>query len=418
MDLNSGKGVTAPKVLIAETVRWPHVALFAMDFAKAGCRVSAVCPSRHPLYKTDVLEQIFHYNGLFPLDSLTTAIEATKPHLIVPCDDRAVQHLHELYAHACQLGNAGRPIAALIEKSLGPASSYPMLLDRYNFLRLAHEEGLRAPETEAIRSLDDLKSLQSRLAFPWVLKTDGTYGGKGVKIARTMQEAEQFMFELNHFYSAKRAIKRIFVNRDTFWLRPWLNATQPAICVQSFISGHPANCVVACWRGKLLAGIGVEVVGDPEETGPASMVRVVESPEMLAFAEKIARRLELSGFFGLDFMIEEKSGLAHLIEINPRLTRLGRLQLGKGRDLIGAIHAQLTGQPAREIPPVTQNPLIAYFPDAWDNRSKLLDSSYHDGMVGDPELLQELRHPFPTRTLLSRLVNRASSLKASAQKPG
>ena len=38
-------------------------------------------------------------------------------------------------------------------------------------------------------------------------------------------------------------------------------------------------------------------------TGSATVVRLTERPEMLLAAKRIARRLGLSGFFGLDFML-------------------------------------------------------------------------------------------------------------------
>lgn len=402
---------TAPRVLLTETSRWPSTALLALDLAKAGSDVSAVCPTRHPILKTGILRQTFHYSSFRPLKSLSDAIEATHPDFIIPCDDRAVEHLHELHAWARGAGRLGDKIAALIEKSLGPPESYPIVSARYDLLRIAREEGLRVPDTEQINSESDLKFWQGRKQFPWVLKADCTFGGRGVKIAHTPRQAARFLLELTRYYGAGRAIKRLCVDRDPFWLRPWWNSARPAISVQSFIHGRPANCGVVCWNGKVLAGIGVEVVGAAGATGPSAVVRVVDNPEMMLCAERIAGRLGLSGFIGLDFMIEEGSGLTYLIEMNPRPTRVCRLQLGKGRDEVGALFAQLSNRPIRDVPPLTQNRMIAYFPDAWDSRSEFLESSFHDIPEAEPELLEELRRPWPTRSLLWRLVIQAERMK-------
>jgi hypothetical protein len=54
---------------------------------------------------------------------------------------------------------------------------------------------------------------------------------------------------------------------------------------------------------KVLPGISVEVVQSRGATGSATVVRLTERPEMLLAAKRIARRLGLSGFFGLDFML-------------------------------------------------------------------------------------------------------------------
>jgi hypothetical protein len=389
----------------------PYIALLALDLARAGSDVSAVCPTRHPMLKTRVVRQTFHYSGFRPLDSLARAIEATNPQIIIPCDDRAVGHLHELHARARHQGALGKKTASLIEKSLGSPENYPVVSSRYDFLRIAREEGLRVPDTEQINSESDLKSWQGRKKFPWVMKADGTYGGHGVKIAHTLDEAARFRQELTRFYRAGRAIKRMFVNRDAFWIRPWWKDVKPAISVQAYIHGRPANCGVVCWKGKVLAGTGVEVVSAAGATGPAAVVRVVDKPDMMLCAERIAGRMNLSGFFGLDFVIEEGSGLTYLIEINPRPTRVCRLQLGKGRDQVGALCAQLSNRPIRDVPPVTQNRMIAYFPDAWDARSEFLESSFHDIPEAGPELLEELRRPWPTTSLLWRLVTQVDRIK-------
>ncbi|HEV2329071.1 MAG TPA: ATP-grasp domain-containing protein [Verrucomicrobiae bacterium] len=359
---------------------------------------------------------MFRYNALRPLESLKRAIETADPDFIIPCDDRAVEHAHELHAKARSIGGRRNEIATLIEKSLGSPESYPIVSSRYELLRIAREEGLRVPDTEQISSESDLQSWQRRHAFPWVLKADGTYGGHGVRMVQTPKQAGSFLTGLIGYYTASRAIKRLCVNRDAFWLRPWWNRVKPVITVQSYIYGKPANCAVVCWRGKVLAGVGVDVLSSAGTTGPAGLVRISENSDMMLCAERIARRLNLSGFFGLDFIIEEGTGRTWLIEMNPRPTRVSRLQLGKGRDQIGALYAQLSGQAARELPPVTHNNMIAYFPDAWDSKSEFLDSCYHDIPEGEPELVHEIRRPWPTRTLLWRLTKGIETVESYFRK--
>lgn len=410
-------GVPAPKVLLAESFRWPATALLALDLANAGFEISFASPAHHPVLKTRAVTQMFPYSALRPLKSLKTAIEAVDPDMVIPCEERAVGHFHELHSHAVRLGPSGSKLAALIEKSLGSPQSYPIVSSRFNILRIAREEGLRVPTTAAIESESDLESWQARHGFPCVLKADGTYGGKGVHIVHSRSQAETSLGELTRFYTLGRAIKRLCVNRDAFWFSPWWNGVKPPVIAQPYIQGRPANCAVVCWRGKVLAGVGVDVLNAAGSTGPAGVVRLVDNPDMMLCAERIAARLNLSGFFGLDFMIEDNTGLTWLIEMNPRPTRLSRLQLGKEHDELGALYAQLSGQPARDIPPLTEKKLIAYFPDAWDSKSEFLESSYHDIPQSNPDLLQELRRPWPTDTLLWRLTQRVERAKTFLRKP-
>ena len=70
----------------------------------------------------------------------------------------------------------------------------------------------------------------------------------------------------------------------------------------------------------------------------------------------------MSGFFGLDFMIEKETGAAWLIEMNARSTQASALMLGAGKNLPAAVCASLTGKHEPESEPVTHLRRIAYFP--------------------------------------------------------
>jgi len=415
---SNAAGVSGPVVLLTATNRWPSPARLAIGLAKTGCRVSAVCPVQgHPLSSTSVVQEVFPYDSIRPLESLIAAIDAINPQIIIPCDDQGVQHLHELYARAIRMGTTGNATARLIEYSLGSHENYPIVSGRCELLEIAKEEGLRVPDTKLLNTSDDLKSWQARYELPWVLKGDGTFGGRGVRIAKTPEQAEKSFFEIRGIFGFTRSFKRAIVNRDPFWLRPWWNQVKPAVIVQSYIVGRPGNCAMLCWRGEVLAGISVEVVSSDGMTGPASIVRVVDNPDMTLAGERIARRLSLTGFFGLDFMIEERSNATYLIEMNPRCTPLSHLQLGKGRDLIGALGAKLLGRPLMESPPVTEKDLIAYFPQAWHCHSEFLGTSFQDIPQGEPKLVEELMRPWPDRSLLYRLIAKLSGAATIAEPP-
>ena len=122
----------------------------------------------------------------------------------------------------------------------------------------------------------------------------------------------------------------------------------------------------------------------------------------------------MSGFFGLDFMVEKDTSKPYLIEMNPRCTPLSHLPLGTGRDMIEALAAQLSGRPLRPTVSITQNDTIAYFPQAWRKESELLASSFQDIPEGEPNLVKALLRPWPERSLLFRLASKASLLKSSA----
>ncbi len=404
-------GAGSPRVLLTGTNRWAAPARIAIGLAKAGCEVSAICPTpAHPLLKTRVVRQTFPYGGPLSLDSLAAAIEATRPAIIIPCDDRGVRHLHNLHSRQCSEGNSGSEIAKLIERSLGAPESYPIVSSRYRFMQIADEEGIRVPPFSEIRAVDDFDSWSALQSFPWVLKADGTWGGGGVRFAETRRRAEKFFRELTRATRGWEMMKRLILNRDRVRNWAWRDRSQPSITVQSRIQGRPANCAVVCREGRVLAGIGVEVISALGLQGPAIVVRVVKNSDMMQAAKRIARRLELSGFFGLDFMIEDGTDLTYLIEMNPRCTPLSHLQLGTGRDMVGALHAQLVGQSFRATPSVTQSEMIAYFPQAWTSQSEFLRTSFQDLPEDEPELIEVLLHPWSERSLLGRAIDALRSV--------
>ena len=110
---------------------------------------------------------------------------------------------------------------------------------------------------------------------------------------------------------------------------------------------------------------------------------------MEAAAEKMVRRLKLSGIHGFDFMLESQTNHAYLIEINPRATQIGHLTLGPGHDLPAALLSYVTGSEILPSPRLTENSTVALFPREWlrDPNSKYLVSAYHDVPWEEPDFI-------------------------------
>jgi hypothetical protein len=379
-----------PTVLIATTSGWFPTARLAMALAKAGCVVEAVCPPRHPLGKMSTVRRTHPYRGLMPLRSFGDAIASMNPDFIVPGDDLATSHLHDLYERARQDGEAGQAVCALIERSLGAPESFPIVYARTAFLKLARAAGIRAPKTEIIANLDDLRQWAAHEGFPTVLKSNGSCGGDGVRVVHTLEEAERAFRTLQAPPLVARMAKRALIDQDRTLVWPSLLRQRSVVNAQVFVAGREATSTVACWRGNVLASLHFEVVNKRDSSGPSCVVRVTENAEMVAAAEKMVRTLNLSGLHGFDFMLEEDADNAHLIEINPRSTQVGHLALGAGRDLPAALYSAWSGEPLHAAPKVTENDTVTLFPQEWmrDPASPFLTSGYHDVPWEDPELLR------------------------------
>lgn len=412
MSLDGAVNTRKPRVMLATTLRLPSTARIAMALAASGCEVVAVTPPNHPLRQAHVALAMLRYPALRPIAALEAMLGKLRPDLVIPCDEVAVSHLHQLHR-----STASPTTEALIAKSLGDPASFRLAESRLDFLQAAREAGARTPPTTALRTLKDLQVWETHMPLPWVMKADGSQAGQGVRIVLSLQEAKDAFAEMQRRVSGKQALARLLIDGEAFWLRRWRQGSLPRLSVQGHIEGRPANCSVFCWNGEVVAGIAAEVVVAESQTGPSTVARVVDGHEMMQAVRLVVRRLMLSGLVGFDFMIETATGAAHMIEMNPRNTPICHINLGRGRNLPEALVAKLTGQPERSLPAATTNDIIAFFPDALqqDPSSEFLLSAFHDVPWQGPELVRTLLQPgFRDRYRLSRRLRDVKGHKKSA----
>lgn len=378
-----------PEVLLVTTRRWVSAARLALALRKYGCRVSTAVPWRHPIRHTSLNGQEYRYRGLSPIRSISKAIASARPDLIVPCDDLARLHLNEIYALECRR-NPASPVASLIQRSLGDPAGFDLVLSRSEFITLAQTLGIAAPDTRVVGSLEQLRAAIDDFGLPIVLKTSGTSGGTGVRIARNAEEGERFFRQLDAPPRTDRTWKRALVDHDASLIRPWAQRTRPVVNAQAYLPMRDATIAVACWEGRILASISVEVLRTFKAAGPSSVVRMIENDAMLSAAEKLVSHLKLSGLHGFDFLLEEKTRKPWLIEMNARATQTCYLPLGPGRNLCAALADTLAGRPLSEVPSITDRSIIALFPQEWinDPASPYLHTAYHDVPWEEPALVQ------------------------------
>jgi hypothetical protein len=390
-------GYSQPKILICATLWWPSSARLAMAFLRHGCRVFALCPPGHPLRFVTGIDSIYSYQGLASMSLLKEAIRAAQPTLIVPCDDIAVWQLHALHASEAGL----RP---LIELSLGAAEAYPAIQQRGEVLQIAQRLGIRVPLTRTINSAEELEDWT--FVKPAVLKLDGTWGGEGVTIVRSLTEATQRFHSTPKTLKAWMAWKRYLVNRHFFALWVWHRRKTSKMTIQEFIPGRPATTMFACWRGEVLASSTVEVLVSQAPTGAANVVRMLKNSEIEEAVRLLARELQLSGFHGLDFVLEQGTEAAYLLELNPRATQLGHLNLSSLGDLAGVMAGKLKNETPDSISENQIQTAIAFFPFTFKSNpeSVYLHQGYHDVPWDEPALVHELMcDPWPERQWRSRI---------------
>lgn len=410
---------TAPRILISTTLHWPIAARLAIAFANLGCSVEALCPSAHQLLKIRAVRKCYTYSVFRPLASLHRALRNSRPDLVIPCDDKAALNMHRFY-ESLDDADFTSDARTIIERSLGTPAACTLATVRAPLLALAGQIGVRVPKTDVIHSPGELSAWLVRRGFPAVIKIDNSCGGQGVSVVRTHEEALRAYQSCHMHNSMLNTSRRFLLERDSSAILDWLHPARPVVNVQDFIAGSPANRAVACWRGEVLAGISVQALRTQHATGPATVVQVVQIPEMQDAAERLAQRLGLSGLWGLDFILESKTGAAYLIEMNPRATPICHLSLGLGRDLPAALYARLTDSAPIAAPATLSNDIIALFPGEWQRNaaSPYLRSAFHDVPWQEPALVRDgIDRPWPERGFLTRVWKRLRAKPASFVMP-
>ena len=406
---------SGPLILVAATVRWPLAARLAISFHSLGCSVQVWCPAGHALEKTRAVERIHRYRTLQPKRSLRAAIVASAPDFIVPCDDDAAIQLERL--HDCDDdGEEADWVRGLIKRSLGAPSSCARATVRGKLMDLALAERVRIPAAGRLSCAADLEDWVEQHGLPAVIKVDRSWGGLGVTVVRSIEQARAALRSaLNP--SLFGVLVDLIVRRDPVPLVARFRRGRPAVTVQKFIVGTPANRAVACWQGEVLAGFSVAALKTQCPTGPATVVQVIDDEDMTATATKLVRALGLTGFCGLDFVIETATKAAYLIELNPRATPICHLPLGAGRHLPLALYAKLTGEPEASIAPAIANSVIAMFPAEWqrDPHSPYLRTAFHDVPWTEIDLIREcVDLPWEDRGLVARIRTRFSPRRSPA----
>jgi hypothetical protein len=357
----------------------------------------------HPLSYVHGLERIERYRGVGSLSCLSETIKSLTPDIVIPCDDGVVAQLHMLH-------ESDPSIRDVIEASLGDPSSFPIVRSRRRLLHAAAALGISVPETRRVRGQEDLAFWHQQIADAAVLKVDGESGGNGVRICKSLADSLTAWREFAAPQGLATGWKRLAVDRDPLALWSREHRRGQEITAQRVIRGQPANTMAVCRDGQLLAQVSVVVLSSEGPTGAATTIRRTQEPRMAQAAALLAERLKLTGFFGLDFMIEADSGIPYLIEMNPRATQLGHLEFPDQASLAGAFSAEWRG----DLPPAPNNPIplenVALFPQAVRTlppRSRPFEGAYLDVPRDQPDLLAELKlEPWPQRRWLARLYHR------------
>jgi hypothetical protein len=368
------------KALIITLENWISIPRLPKALLNSGFEVAAVCPENSYLCYTRYLDHFYALKTVKPdrvtFLTLKTALERWKPELIIPGDEKAVRYLINLVA-ALEAGNSAEfslseEIFPLLKNILVPSRFFEAIKRKGLMNSIAVAIGIPVPRQVDVSSTGDILKCMKDFNFPVILKNDIGCAGDGVFICKNEQEL------LENFQKAKNEIK----------VKDYGDINN--ISLQEFIAGKIGMFPFVSYKGELLGGFTLEKHRvHPLPTGPSSVIRLINEPEMEDYAKKIIQHCQFTGFGDVEYIIEEKTGIPYFMEFNPRpvpSTHLGPLL---GADLCKAFFAKLSGQEYTDNSTRTYEP-IALFPQEWkrDPMSPFLKSVYHDVPWDDGGLLR------------------------------
>ena len=301
-------------------------------------------------------------------------------------------------------------LVELIKTSLGDPSSFEIARDKSKFLSFAQSVGIRCPKTTVL-PVDRFPERELDAGpFPTLLKVDQSFGGRGVRVAYDKHSARSAFWELQFPSGHSSLLKRLYARVVAALPTRWIPLSRRAISLQQQVIGRPSNRAVVCMNGRVLAGISVEAIETLSSFGPATVVRIIDNPEMSAAAEAIVEQLNLSGFVGFDFILDPAEQ-AWLIEMNARVTPASHLSTGES-DLSAALWINLAGRPTDFVASAAEHEVVALFPQelARSPHSPYLAHFYHDVPLDQPEFVEACRRSALRSHAFERALDRVRAI--------
>ena len=369
-------------LLLGTATQWLGTARTPRALAKAGFKVAVLAPEGSLVLKSRFVSQV----GLVPdtaipmewLGMLIRMVDKVAPDLLVPGDEMAVRLLFTLVLDpppGLQADVQAR-LAALVTKSLGDPRFYATSTDKTLLPPAAEALGVRMPPYAIVARAHDAVAFAEERGYPVVLKRRFGFSGAGVAVVATRTELMD---------AAQRLLRPSQLDLG--------ENKEPQLLVQEFITGVQHSQALVSLQGVPLAGFGWErhVATNPL-IGQTSVLRFIQSPETRMFSEKLCRGFGICGFMNLQFMMDSKTGEAHLLEINRRIVTHTHMGERVGADLGVALYRALEGEPPAPVPEAqnTEGDIVAVFPREWlrDPESRYLHEYPVDVPWDEPELIE------------------------------
>jgi len=376
--------MSMPVLLVSTATSWLGTARLPRFLARAGFKVSLLTPRNALAEKSRFVSDIRYLadNATAPQWTLAfaEAVAAIMPRLVVPCDDMAFRLLRSLVAFPPEEMPSALALrlGSLIRDSLGEPAWYESSVDKTLLPTAAAAQGVRVPPYAVVVTLADAEAFALLHGWPAVLKRGYGFAGEGVALCADRGQLVAAWAKLSP--------------ADPHGLE---GRGKAGLICQAHIPGRVISQQIAAWNGEVVASYAREkLVTHPQPTGPSTVTRCLRVPEIDESSATLVRAFGMRGLFGFEYIVHERTGDAHLIEINRRVTTGTHNGAPIGVDLCAALYAAINGLPStsrRSLDPGEEH-VIAHFPQEWlrDPSSRHLRDARVDAPWDEPELFEAL----------------------------
>ena len=387
----------AAKILVLGT-DFQHSITVVRSLAEAGYSVVIGCEAGSRSY----VEQSRHVSGVWaypqgidqPEDfvaRLASAAAARDISLVFPVGEGQLSMLDRARSRIPE----GLPVV------LPESDTLKTCLEKDRAYQLASDVGVPVPRQVVAHHLEGLRDAAARVGFPCIVKPR----------------------ESHHPFFGRKAL--ICDSPETLrrLLPEWPEGNEVLI-VQSFCRGRRHNCDLLADKGELLEYFEMAVLRTNRHDGTGlsvDLVSVPPTPDLREHCQRILARLRYTGPAMIQFLVDEQSGDAQFLEINPRLDAFCGAARFAGCDMPALAARLYLGRPADDgrrnpgyavghrthwlwgdlvgLRQETRGGRIGWYAALrWAVRIPLSFVRAHSHLTWD------LRDPKPTLTLFARLV--------------
>lgn len=292
---------------------------FMRSFKKRGCEVSILCKSRLDIgYVSRYADR--RILGICDperyeesRDFICDLVKRNSYDLVLPLVDFSARILSENKAELSQYARVAS----------NEPDVFAVSQDKLSVMRVCMENGVSCPKTlTEAGSIDEV--VAADLTYPIVVKPRRGCGAKGFHRYDSEEELRSFGDEANM--------------RD-YVVQEYIPQSDSNLAVNLFIDDNGETKTAFTYASRRWF---------PLKGGTGTLNELVDRPDAVEIAKKLAAALGLRGFAGIDLIDDPRDGVPKVIEVNPRILACAKIGFDGGVDLGELLLEKEFGQTVRE----------------------------------------------------------------------